>query len=484
MNSADIILTTANARYTHTAFGLKRLWQSSGRLQEQTRIVEFTVRDNPHEIARTLLALNPRIIGFGVYIWNVDLLSHVVCIIRAVAPDILIVLGGPEMVNATAPPPIAGQADYVITGEGEEAFPTLAALLLAGERPAEKMIVSPPPSLETLPDPYPAYTDEDLHLRVLYVESSRGCPYRCAFCLSALERRVRCFPLAPFLQSMDTLLNRGARRFKFTDRTFNLHEERVQAILDFFLQRVPPDLQLHFEIMPDKVSASVLEKMACFPANALHLEIGIQSVSPTTQRMIGRGQDIKKSIETIRALRRNTGALLHADLIVGLPGDTASDVARGFDMLVEVGVQEIQVGLLKRLRGAPITGVLGQDSVFDPHAPYEVLQTPAFSYAEIQRFKRFARYCDLYYNNGNFPATMPLLWETADTPFAAFSALCDWLWAREQRTHKLPLARLAERLYQFLAAQNRHDPERLAQTVEKDFRRLKGRRDKLRLGEG
>ena len=148
-------------------------------------------------------------------------------------------------------------------------------------------------------------------------------------------------------------------------------------------------------------------------------------------------------------------------------------------MLVNAGIQEIQVGLLKRLKGTAIAGEMGVGLVFDTHPPYEVLQTPTLNYAEIQWFKRFARYCNLYYNNGNFPTTLPLLWETADAPFAAFAALTDWVWEREHKTHQLPLVRLAEHLFDYLVKQECHAASVIAQTIEADFRRLKGRRDKL-----
>jgi radical SAM superfamily enzyme YgiQ (UPF0313 family) len=151
-----------------------------------------------------------------------------------------------------------------------------------------------------LPDPYAAYTDEDLRQRVLYVESSRGCPYRCAFCLSSRDSRVRYFPLEPFLNNMGALLARGARHFKFTDRTFNTNDARALAILDFFLQQDYPGIRLHFEIMPDKMSAAPLEKMAAFPPDGLHLELGVQSVSPETQRQIQRNQNIPKTMEAIQ----------------------------------------------------------------------------------------------------------------------------------------------------------------------------------------
>lgn len=476
MVAHDIILSTANARYSHCAFGLKRLWSALGSMRDRARIVELTIQHGPYEIAETLLSANPSIMGLGMYIWNVDLLTRVIRIVKAVRPDIVVVVGGPEVMPEA---PVVECADYAVVGEGEIALAALTKELLAGRRPEERVLVAPPPNLELLPSPYDAYTDEDIRQRLLYVESSRGCPWRCAFCLSSRDARVRYFPLAPFLKDMERLLTRGARQFKFTDRTFNLDTSRVHEILHFFLEHSLPETRLHFEIMPDRLSEETIEKMAGFAPGQLHLEVGIQSVSEETQRIIGRRQDIEKSLETIHRLRRETGALLHADLIVGLPGDGPADIAAGFDALIAAGVHEIQIGLLKRLAGTPVADMHHTDMLFDPHAPYEVLKTPTLSFECIQTLKRMARYFDLYYNNGKFPTSLPLLWKGVSSPFKAFKAFSEFLWTREGRTHKLPLARLAENLHDYLVIQDADERISVADAVTHDFRSRKGRYDKL-----
>jgi len=476
----DIVLATANARYSHCAFGLKRLWRALGPLRDRACVAEFTIQQQAQEITSTILEYRPRIIGLGVYVWNVDLLSQAASLLRATAPEITLALGGPELADCDETMPLVATADYIIVGEGEIAFAKLAQQALSGHAPNNKIIEAEPPDLDALPDPYAAYSDTDIRQRMTYVESSRGCPYRCAFCLSSRDRHVRYFPLDAFLNSMGVLLERGARRFKFTDRTFNVNDDRVLAILDYFLAQPYPGVQLHFEIMPDRLSPAVLEKMAAFPPEGLHLELGIQSVSSETQRRIHRNQNIPKSMETIKFLREKTGASLHADLIVGLPGDTRKDVEQGFNMLVDAGIQEIQMGILKRLRGTAIAGELGNDIVFSSQPPYEVLYTPEFNPEEMQWLQRFARYFDRYYNRKNFPESLKLLWETAATPFAAFAGLSDWVWEREGQTHHLPLVQLAEHLYWYLAERKCHEPSLIAQTIESDFRRLRGRRDKLK----
>jgi hypothetical protein len=275
------------------------------------------------------------------------------------------------------------------------------------------------------------------------------------------------------------LIARGARRFKFTDRTFNVNEAHAVAILNFFLERLRPRMQIHFEIMPDRLSEPLLKRMAAFPDDVLHLEIGVQTVSPATQQRIGRCQNLDATWEAIHFLRTSTGARLHADLILGLPGDDGAVIAAGFDRLVVEDIPEIQIGLLKRLRGTAMAGDLGATSVFNPYPPYEVLQTSELSFDQLRDLKRLARYFDLYYNSGNFPAGLPLLWHDGLSPFDAFARFSRWLWQQEQRTHQLPLSRLFEQLYKYLVTHSAWDRSTIARILEADYRRLGGRRDKL-----
>lgn len=476
----EIVLTTANARYFHCAFGLRRLEASLRISGYHPHVHEFTIQQSPFEIAEALLALHPQVIGFGVYIWNVELLNHVAEIMHAVSPGIVLIFGGPEMFGEREENIDLGIVDYIIRGEGERALTELVRQLDAGAKPKRRVIDAPPPDLEALPNPYDLYTEEDIKNRIVYVESSRGCPYRCIFCLSSRDEKVRYFPLDSFLASMRILLDRGVRLFKFTDRTFNIDERRVLEIMDFFLEHSSGETQLHFEIMPDRISTAVLEKIAAFPGKALHLELGVQSFSQEVQRRIRRNQNIERTMETIDFLRNNTGARLHADLIVGLPGESTTTVAKGFDALVNSGVQEIQVGLLKRLKGTPLADENDAGSAFDTTPPYEILQTPHLCFSDIQGMKCFARYFDLYYNHGNFSKSLELLWQTNPSPFRAFEEFASYIWQKEKRTYGLSLARLAELLFSFLQYKGLNR-ELAAHTIEMEFRRLPGRKDVLDL---
>jgi radical SAM superfamily enzyme YgiQ (UPF0313 family) len=400
--------------------------------------------------------------------------------VKAVRPDVTVVIGGPEAGYEYDGTELFAAADYLVRGEGELAFAALARSVLDGRPPADKVITPDPPDLERLALPYEAYTDEDIARRLIYVEASRGCPFRCEFCLSSLDPRVREFPLEGFLDAMARLIERGARRFKFVDRTFNLRHERVEAVLRFLQARWRDGMQVHFEIVPDRLNERTLDLLAQFPLGGLRLEVGVQTFNEEVQAAISRRQDIEKTVENLRFLRARTGALIHADLVAGLPGESWESLAAGFDRLVALEPHELQVGILKRLKGTAIARhVPTHAMVFAPYPPYEILQTDRLDFARMQRIKRFARYFDVYYNSGNFPRTLTLLWRVGASAFAAFMAFSDFLWAATGRTHSLPLVAQARLLHDFLVQAGMDDRQTIAAALRRDFYRLPGRKDKL-----
>jgi len=242
----DIVLTTLNAKYIHAAFGLRYLLANLGELKPSAAIVEFDINQRPLDIAEVLLARQPRMIGLGVYIWNVAQTTEVVAALKRVRPDIPLILGGPEVSYETDEQPIVSMADYVIAGEADLEFANVCRQLLSGVKPAGKVIPAPLPAFSQLRLPYDLYTDEDVAHRVIYVEASRGCPFTCEFCLSSLDIPVRQAPLSDLLAHLQKLLERGVKQFKFVDRTFNLNLQTSQTLLQFFLDRYRPGLFCHF----------------------------------------------------------------------------------------------------------------------------------------------------------------------------------------------------------------------------------------------
>lgn len=476
----DIVLATVNARYSHASFGLRYLYANLGELQPRACIREFTLGQTALEIAEAILNDAPRLVGLGVYIWNVDVTTEVVRTLKAVRPDLVVVIGGPEVSHEYEGTGIFEAADFLVRGEGETVFSALACEILSHGVRGAKVRGPVQPDLVTLRLPYDVYSDEDIARRVLYVEASRGCPFSCEFCLSSLDERVRDMPLDTFLEAIERLLARGARRFKFVDRTFNLRRDRVNTILEFFLERWQEGMQVHFEIVPDRLSPELLGRLAAFPPGGLHLEAGIQTFNPETQALISRRQDLEKTEANLRFLREHTGAILHADLIAGLPGESWESFARGFDRLVAMRPQEIQVGILKRLKGTPIVRhVAAHGLVFAAQPPYEILRTRQIDFPAMQRLRRFARCFDLYYNSGNFPRALELLWRTQPSRFDAFMALSDRLWRVCGRTHGLALVELIRILHAHLVEAQADHPDVIASALEADFQRLPGRKDKL-----
>jgi radical SAM superfamily enzyme YgiQ (UPF0313 family) len=492
-----IVLVTLNARYIHAALGLRYLLANLDRhggmgLRAQAVLREYTISRPPSQVLADLLQTlgpvapepaAPPMVGLGVYIWNVTQTTELVHLLKAARPDVCVVLGGPEVSHETQAQPITELADYVITGWGEVSFARLCRAWLDGQRPPTKIIAGVQPALTEIELPDHEYTDADLAHRLLYVEASRGCPFKCEFCLSALDKTAWAFELDRVLAALERLYQRGARHFKFVDRTFNLKIDHSVRILQFFLDKLGPALPalerpkppgsstqnaagrgdapaaaplfLHFEVIPDHLPERLRVMLAQFPPGVLQLEVGVQSFNAAVQQTISRRQDNTATEANLRWLLAHTQAHLHADLIFGLPGETLQSFADGFDRLLAIGPHEIQLGVLKRLRGTPIarhTEVHGM--VYAPGPPYTVQQTSVLDAETVQRFTRFARYWALLANSGRFTQTLAL-WLPSQhpmqtSPFWRFLALSDWLWQRLGTTHGLSPELLLDALLDYL----------------------------------
>ena len=473
-----IVLTTFNAKYIHAAFGLRYLMANLGPLRAEASIVEFDIQQRATDIVETLLAREPKVIGIGVYIWNVTLSTEVVAVLKRVRPDIRVILGGPEVSYETQDQGICQLADHVITGEADLKFAEICQQLLRGDKPATKVIAAELPDLDRLILPYDLYDERDISHRIIYVEASRGCPFTCEFCLSSLDVPVRQIPMPALFESLQSLLDRGVKHFKFVDRTFNLNLNVSKAILEFFHLRYRPGLFLHFEMIPDRLPEALRDLIAKFPPGALQFEVGIQSFNDEVSNRIKRRQNYQKIAENLRFLRERTGVHIHADLIVGLPGETVESFGRGFDQLLGLRPQEIQVGILKRLRGTPIVRHnVAWEMVYNENPPYEILQSKSIGFAEMQRMRRFSRHWDLVANSGNFIETAPLIWQNSASPFTSFLRWSDWLYERLGRNHSIALVHLAELLFAFLTEQLGQSKPEVAQIIWRDYQRG-GRSDK------
>ena len=465
-----IVLSTLNAKYSHPAFGLRYLLANLGPLKNHAILLEFDIKRKPADVVAAILEQNPKIVGLGVYIWNVIPLTQIVTELKRERPEIIIVLGGPEVSFEGDQPEFCRLVDFVIAGEGEIAFAELCGQILSGKQPGEKIIQAGLVNPDLLVFPYDLYDACDLAHRLTYVESSRGCPFECEYCISCHDAPVRFFDLDRLLPEFQLLLDRGVRQFKFMDRTFNVNIEHSIQVLEFFLARMRPDLFLHFEMMPDRFPDTLRSVIARFPAGTLHFEVGVQTYNEDVARRIKRYQKMDAIDGNLRFLRNETGSLIHADLIAGLPGESFESFAAGFDRLAALRPHELQVGILKRLRGAPIgrhDGEWGMVYAIEP--PYEIIENKLIDRETMNRLKRFARYWELIANRGNFEESLPLI--LGDSPFARFRNLSEWLRGEVGRDFGIPLRELAGLVFSYLTGELKQDSKTVAEILQRDYQR-------------
>ncbi|MEN8192143.1 MAG: DUF4080 domain-containing protein [Bacteroidota bacterium] len=447
---SQILLTTLNARYIHSSFGLRYLYANLHEFQKNTTIIEYVKKNDINDIVKDILSHEPKIVGIGVYIWNASETSRLIAAIKSKSPNTIIVLGGPEVSHS----PLRVNfdlSDYIIQGEGDLEFYKLVKSILEKSKLPNRIIQAEIPKLSDIKLPYEYYNEEDIKNRVIYVEASRGCPFSCQFCLSSIDKMVRNFEIEIFLTEMDKLWLRGARHFKFVDRTFNLNIKITNQILDFFLEK-DGEYFLHFEVIPDHFPDSLKEKLKFFPKGSIQLEIGIQTLNPTVANRIQRKLNFEKIKENVTFLSRETNSHLHLDLIIGLPGETVNSFGDNLNTLVSLTDSEIQLGLLKKLSGTSINRHdIEFGMIYSNEPPYEILENDIIPLTEMQKLKRLARYWDLFYNSGNFKRSINLLWSDDANVFETFYQFSNWLFSQLNTTWKIHLNKLAELLFSYLS---------------------------------
>jgi len=468
-----IILSTLNSRYTHSSVGLRYLYANMQALQDDTLLLEFSINDAIQSIAEKILDEQPDIIGLGVYIWNAQQSHELIEILKKVSPQTKIILGGPEVSYQPFRVDFS-RADYIIQGEGDTAFYKLCKALQDKTAPQEQIIKPVLEDLSLLKLPYQHYSQNDIDNRYIYIEASRGCPFMCEFCLSSIDEKVRNFDIDILVKEFEHLWSMGARNFKFVDRTFNLNMKFANAILDFFLAKEPPYFA-HFEVIPDHFPESIKKKIALFPAGALQLEIGIQTLNLEVANNINRPLKLNKIKENLDFIENQTKAHVHLDLIVGLPGEDLESFGKNLNELVSISSSEIQIGILKKLSGTTLDRHdIKFGMKYSDIPPYDILSNDLLSFKQIQKMKRFARFWDLTYNSGNFKSSITLLWKDK-TVYDSFYAFSEWIYTQTDSTWKISLDRLSALLFTHLTEVLGQDAEDVAEAMLSDLMKVQGR---------
>jgi radical SAM superfamily enzyme YgiQ (UPF0313 family) len=442
MAKTNIVFVGGNASYIHCAFASMCLKASLKELEDSATIIETEVRETtPLQFFERLMALSPSVILLSTYLWNRDFFVAVCKLCREVIPDVPIIAGGPQLVPFDTTEPLKEFVDIIIYGEGEEVIYDAVKLALSGEKnipskPHE--IFANPVDLSKVKLPYYLYEDKDIANRVVYVEATRGCPFSCEYCTSAGSGGIRYFPFDELKKEFLTLINRGVIHFKFLDRSFNHGGEHSLALLDFFRENYREGMTLHFEFTPEEPSEEWKQRLCAFPPKTLHLEVGIQTWEPDIAARIKRPLNREKTTKTLKFLIEEAKADVHADLIIGLPGEGISTIASGFNFLIGLNPAELQVGILKLLPGTAMHRHIEEFELkFSPDPPFEVLSTRDICFNELRRMERFAKCFDVMYNRGRFNLSSRLYIFSENTPFEQIMRVADHLYSKYGRLHAL-----------------------------------------------
>jgi len=474
VDKKDIILLGVNSRYSHTALGLRYIRANLRELRDISKIVERTINEDIYSIVEEVLLYQPKIVGVGTYIWNAINVKKIISIIKKVSPETFVILGGPEVSYLPLRVDFK-ETDYIIRGEGEITFYELAKAILLNNPPKDKIIQGVTPEVKKLKLPYDEYSDKDIKNRYIYVESSRGCPFHCEFCLSSLDKQVRYFDFEKIIYEFDKLWSRGVRSFKFIDRTFNLNIKFALRLMEYFLSK-DDEYSLHFEVVPDNFPNRLKEKLKEFPPHSLQLEIGLQSLNEEILQNISRKMDITKTKANISFLENETNAHLHLDLIIGLPGESLESFRANLNELTSITNSEIQLGILKKLSGTPISRWDKKFSMqYCDEPPYEIVQNSLIDFFQMQEMKRFARFWDLIYNSGNFHKTKEYIWIDS-TVYDGFLELAKWIYSQTKSTYQISLMRLSELLFTYLGDIKGLDKKMIAKSILDDIIRVEGRK--------
>ncbi|TVP95920.1 MAG: DUF4080 domain-containing protein [Acholeplasmatales bacterium] len=461
----DVLLIAINAKYIHPSPAVRLLKANSALAVE---FFEYTLKDSLTDIVADIAKTNAKMVGLSVYIWNASMM----CSLSKAIKDTLnlpVLLGGPEVSHDAAYYLKVSQADAILCGEGEPDFDLVSRALIAGavdttipsvtwrDRPCDVPIAyQGKADVSTLSSGY----DDPLHRldlahRIAYVEASRGCPFSCSFCLSSLDQGVRFFPVDTVLSTLDTLRKAGAKTFKFLDRTFNA-SKATQTIIDHIVKTHEHGAVYQFEITGDMLDPSLIDHIhAVAPRGLFRFEVGIQSIHAAVNARVFRRQDTAKLFNTLRTLIDHDIVTLHLDLIAGLPGETLSMFAKTFDATFDLGAKELQLGVLKLLRGTLLRDQASHyDMVFDARPPYTIKKTAWLSATDLKTIGHIETTLNLFHNRGLFGSFIYDLFKTTPSPFEAFLSLHATLTAQNINPHRYQLEDLYRVLDTWLVARD------------------------------
>jgi len=466
-----VVLATLNAKYIHTSLALRCLKAYSEK-DFAIDIAEYTIKDPPLNIVSDLFARMPDVVGFSCYIWNIEETITVIDMLRKIKPELKIVLGGPEVsYDTTYWMERLPEVDYIVVGEGEETFHHMLCEIQGGQKfhlvfgmayrkqhadGRQEIIVNPPrPKLDlaTLPSPHRFREDvPELAKRVVYFETSRGCPFSCQFCLSSIEVGVRYFDIERTKADILYLIDSGAKLIKFVDRTFNIKRDYALEMFKFLIEN-HQGCVFQFEITADIMRPEVLDYLSEHaPPGVFRFEIGVQSTNDPTNEAVQRRQNFKKLTRTVTMVKESGKIDQHLDLIAGLPHENYDTFRNTFNDVFALRPEEMQLGFLKMLRGTGMRHTARKYGyIYMDRAPYEILGNDLLPFSDIVRIKRVEDVLEKYWNAHRMDHTLLYLVEKVfPSPFDFFQQFGDYWEGQGWQKIGHQLEDLFSRLWSFL----------------------------------
>lgn len=433
LNELKVLLVGINAKFIHSNLAIRYLKAFTKDLDYICTLKEFSINDSMEKILEDIIFEKPDIVGFSCYIWNISLINQLSRLIKKVNPNIELLFGGPEVSYDGTTYLKENEGDYCIIGEGEETYRELIQNKLKGyslnelfDDKIHGLLVKKENNISTGNERklmdfnktiFPYEIEDLLENKIVYYEASRGCPFKCKYCLSSTSHGVRFLDINRVKKELSFLIEKKVSMVKFVDRTFNCNPKYSMELWRFLIN-ADTDTTFHFEISADILYPEEIKLLKTAPKNRLQLEVGVQTTNKDILNNINRYVEfdtIKNNVITVKSFNN---IKQHLDLIAGLPGETLSAFKKSFNDVYSLGIEEIQLGFLKLLKGSSMRNEAAYFGIeYSPFPPYEVLKTKAISYEELSLLKKIEKMVDKYYNSNKFNSVLEYMVNKFRSPF-------------------------------------------------------------------
>ncbi|MBF7095541.1 B12-binding domain-containing radical SAM protein [Alkalibacter mobilis] len=432
-----VVLASLNSKYIHTNLAVRSLKENCDVNDTSVHICEFTINDRLEQILGRLVEEKAQVYAFSIYIWNVDQTIRIISDLKKVMPNSIVVIGGPEVSFNPKEELIRTGADILAMGEGEIVFQNILRALVSDSDLSKinqiaylmdgKIHVNGGIDIldmNTLKPAYGLVDIENLENRIIYYESSRGCPFSCAYCMSSVDKKLRFKNLDMVKEELAFFINSGVKQVKFVDRTFNCKSHRSKEIFKFLIEN-NASTNFHFEVAADLLDEESIEILSKAPPGTIQLEAGVQSVNRKTLNEINRVSDVDKIKNNVKRILSFNNVHVHLDLIAGLPLEDLDDFAHSFNEIIDLKPHMLQLGFLKILKGSPMMDLVKKHGYkYRGYSPYQVLCNDHMSYEDLLLLEKLEEVFERYYNTGNFRNTLEMVFESEnETPFMFFRDL-------------------------------------------------------------